>query len=196
MAAPDQELMAQLREQDAAAFEALSERYAEPLRRHLLRMVRDSDAAKDLLQDALLRAWTHAAQWDGRGTPRAWLFRVATNLALNHVRAQRRRPQQPLEPLPDPVGFDEESSAPAWMIDTAAQGPGEALELAERLALLRRLVAELPEEKRAVLRLIHESELDIAEVARALGIPAGTVKSRLHYATQRLARAMRDAEGE
>ena len=63
-------------------------------------------------------------------------------------------------------------------------------------ALLRRLLAELPDEKREVLRLIHGDELEIGEVARTLGIPPGTVKSRLHYATQRLARAWRDAEGD
>jgi RNA polymerase sigma-70 factor (ECF subfamily) len=75
-------------------------------------------------------------------------------------------------------------------------GPDAALELAERHALYRRLLAEMPEEKREVLRLIHDDELEIGEVARTLGIPPGTVKSRLHYAMQRLARAWRDAEGE
>jgi RNA polymerase sigma-70 factor (ECF subfamily) len=196
MTLSDHELMARVRERDEGAFEVLCERHAEPLRRHLLRMLRDAGAAEDLLQETLLRAWTHAAQWDGRGSPRAWLFRVATNLALNHVRALRRRPQQPLDLPPDPAEPDEEFAVPSWMIDTASLGPDEALELAERHALLRRLVAELPEEKREVLRLIHDAEMEIGQVARSLGIPPGTVKSRLHYATQRLARAWRDAEGE
>ncbi len=92
MTLSDHELMARVRERDAGAFEALCERNGEPLRRHMLRMLRDADAAEDVLQETLLRAWTHAAQWDGRGTPRAWLFRIATNLALNHIRALRRRP--------------------------------------------------------------------------------------------------------
>ena len=196
MTLSDHELMARVRERDAGAFEALCERNGEPLRRHVLRMLRDADAAEDLLQETLLRAWTHAGQWDGRGTPRAWLFRIATNLALNHIRALRRRRQQPLEVPPDPTDpEDEEPTIPSWMIDRASLGPVEALEATERLALLRRLVARLPEEKREVLRLIHDDELDIAEVAQALGIPPGTVKSRLHYATQRLAREWREEEG-
>ena len=57
-------------------------------------------------------------------------------------------------------------------------------------------MAQLPEEKREVLRLIHDAEMEISEVAEKLGIPPGTVKSRLHYATQRLAREWRDEEGE
>jgi RNA polymerase sigma-70 factor (ECF subfamily) len=192
----DQDLMAQVRVGDAGAFEALCDRYSPLLRRHLLRMLRDADAAEDQLQETLLRMWTHAAQWDGRGTPRAWLFRVATNLALNYVRAIRRRPQQPLDMPPDSLEPEHETEVPSWMIDTVSLGPDAALERTERHALLRRLLAELPEEKREVLRLIHDDELEIAEVARALGIPPGTVKSRLHYATQRLARAWREQEGE
>ena len=135
------------------------------------------------------------AQWDGRGTPRAWLFRIATNLALNHIRTLRRRRQQPLQVPPDPTDPEDEPTIPSWMIDRASLGPDEALEATERLALLRRLVAGLPEEKREVLRLIHGDELEIAEVAQALGIPPGTVKSRLHYATRRLAREWREEEG-
>src|SRR5262245_48721990 len=185
-----------VRERDAGAFEELCTRYGEPLRRHLLRMLRDADAAEDLLQETLLRAWTHAGQWDGRGAPRAWLFRIATNLALNHVRALRRRRQQPLVVPSDATDPDEEPALPGWMVDTASLAPGEALELAEPHALLRRVVAGLAEEKREVLRLIHDAEMDIGEVAQTLGIPRGTVKSRLHYATQRLARELRDAEGE
>src|SRR5687767_2583288 len=78
------------RRRDGAAFETLTARYREPLLRHLVSMVRDGAAADDLLQEALLRVWTRADRWDGRGAVKAWLFRIATNLALNHLRTVRR----------------------------------------------------------------------------------------------------------
>ncbi len=82
------------------------------------------------------------------------------------------------------------------MIDASSLGPDAVLELAERRNLFRRLIDELSEEKREVLRLVYETEMDIRQAAEALGIPEGTVKSRLHYATKRLARQWKDMEAE
>lgn len=194
MTASDEELMVLIGTGDPEAYALLYTRYHQPLHRHLLGMLRDTEAAADVLQETLLRAWTHADQWDGRGTPRAWLFRTATNLALNHIRAARRRPQQPLVPPAESANPEDEISVPSWMIDTVSLGPDDKVALTERNALLRRLVAELPREKQEVLRLVHEAGMEIAEAAQALGIPPGTVKSRLHYATRRLARAWREAD--
>jgi RNA polymerase sigma-70 factor (ECF subfamily) len=177
---------------DAGAFEALLARYRGGVDRHLLAMVRDPGAAGDLGQDVFLRVWTRAEQWDGRGSFRSWLFRIATNLALNHLRSVRRRRECPLEPLADPRDEDEECPVPSWLIDAAALGPEAALERAEERARLERLVDELPEEKREVFRLVHEAELELREAAAALGIPEGTAKSRLHYARKQLARGLRE----
>ena len=184
----DQDLIEQIQAHDADAFETLFARYGAMIRRHLLRTVRDEYAADDLVQEVFLRVWTCAQQWDGRGALKAWLFRIATNLALNHMRSVRRRRQQPLEIPPDVDDEEEESPVPGWMIDTSSLGPDAELERSERRALFHRLVDELPEEKREVIRLVHDAEMEIREVAETLGIPEGTVKSRLHYATKRLAR--------
>ena len=180
--------MAGVRERDAAAFELLFARYRERVARHLSGVVRDEGAAGDLAQEVFLRVWTRAEQWDGRGSFRAWLFRIATNLALNHLRTVRRRREQPLEIAPDPVSEEDDARVPAWMIDAATLGPEAALELAEEQRRLRRLVEQLPEEKREVLQLVHEAEMELREVAAALSIPEGTVKSRLHHARRQLAR--------
>lgn len=183
----DQDLVEQIQARDEDAFEMLFARYGETVRRHLVRTVRDPYAADDLLQEVFLRVWTHAHQWDGRGAFTSWLLRIATNLALNHLRTVRRRRQQPLEIPPDPDDEEDESPVPSWMIDTSSLGPDAVLEQTEQRALFRRLVDDLPEEKREVIRLVHEAEMEIREVAETLGIPEGTVKSRLHYATRRLA---------
>jgi RNA polymerase sigma-70 factor (ECF subfamily) len=83
--------------------------------------------------------------------------------------------------------MDSDLEEPAWQADPS-MGPEALAERADEHARLRTLVAGLPEEKREVVRMIHGDELSVDEVARVLGIPAGTVRSRLHYATQRLAR--------
>lgn len=188
----DHQLLARVRERDAGAFEALFERYREPVYRHLARLVRDGSAADDLAQEVFLRVWTRAEQWDGRGTCRAWIFRIATNLALNHLRTVGRRRERGLELAPDEE--DADSPAPTWMIDGATLGPEEQVELGEQRARLRELVAGLPDEKREVFRMIHEAEMDTREVAQTLGIPEGTVRSRLHHARRWLARNWNEDE--
>ena len=190
----DSELLACIRRQDAAAFEILMARYREALRRHLRGIVRDPGATEDLVQEIGLRVWTRADQWDGRGAVRAWLFRIATNLALNHLRTIRRRCERPLEPAgEDP---DEDAFMPAWMVDAAAQEPAQEVERAERDAALRRIVEDLPPDKREVLRMVYDWEMDLREVAERLDIPEGTVKSRLYHARKQLAERWNAFENE
>jgi len=185
----DATLLTRVARGDAEAFETLFARYSDTVRRHLLRIVRRPAAADDLVQEAFLRVWTRADQWDGRGAFRGWLFRIATNLALNHLRSVRRRRQQPLDIPPDLGDSDEhEHVAPSWMIDASALGPDAIAQLAEQHEMCRRLVDRLPEAKREVFRLAHEAELPVREIAERLGIPEGTVKSRLHHAARRVAR--------
>jgi len=192
----DQDLIERVLERDGRALEALFERYGEMIRRHLARMAGDNTAAQDLLQETFLRVWTRAAQWDGRGSFKAWLYRIATNLALNHLRSVRRRREQPLEIAGKWDDDTEKHVAPAWAIDADTPEPEDVLEMAERHARYRRLVDRLPEEKREVLRLVHEMEMSHQDTADELGIPEGTVKSRLYYAKQRLAQEWRELDEE
>ncbi len=172
-------------------------RYSASVRRHIIRTVQDESAAEDLVQEAFLRLWTSAEQWDGRGNFKGWFFRIATNLALNHLRALRRQKQQPLEiPLDDFDDTDDYSSDPDWMIDTSLRSPDVMLEQAEQSNLLWRLVEELPEDKREVLHLVYRKEMNLRDVAAEIGIPEGTVKSRLHYSIKRLAQAWKEITGE
>ena len=179
----DPRLIERIQEGQAEAFELLYERYAEAVRRQLCYIVGEEPAAEDLLQETFLRVWTRAGQWNGQGTVKGWLFRIATNLALNHLRTRRRRPEQPLE-LPDTLVEDEDDlpDTPAWLVDSASLGPEAVVEHAERGTRLRQIIGELPEEKRELLRLVHQMELSLREAADELGIPEGTAKSRLYYA--------------
>jgi RNA polymerase sigma-70 factor (ECF subfamily) len=189
----DQDLVQRILERDAHAFEAIFERYAETIRRHLARLVENDASAQDLVQETFLRVWTRAEQWDGRGSFAGWLYRIATNLAFNYLRSVGRRRELPLEPEDDDAGNEEGNVAPAWMMDPSP-GPDAAFESIEWHERFRHLVQGLPEDKRDVLYLVHEMEMSIHDAADELGIPEGTAKSRLHYAKKRLAREWQDLE--
>jgi RNA polymerase sigma-70 factor, ECF subfamily len=185
---PDRDLVEGVLERDAHAFEALFERYAVPLHWHLVHILHDETAAHDVVQETFLRVWTRADQWQGEGTFKAWLYRIGTNLALNHLRTVQRRRELPLEIPPDVDDDDVDNRVPAWMVDAGSLGPEAAVEQAEERARYRQLVGHLSDEKRRVFRLVYEMEMSLGETADALDIPEGTVKSRLHYARAQLAR--------
>lgn len=192
---PDETLVAGVLDHDVRAFETLFDRYAEALHRHALYIVHDVAAAHDVVQEAFLRVWTRAAQWDGSGSFRAWLYSIATNLALNQLRTVKRRREVPLALPAEPDGVDETPEpVPAWMIDSACLGPEAAVELLERRAACRRAMRRLPDDKRTVLRLVYEMEMSVRESADVLDLPEGTVKSRLYYARRQLAREWRDLD--
>ena len=189
----DQTLIRKVVKRDVAAFETLFARYSASVRQHILSIVWAESAAEDLVQEVFLRVWMRAEQWNGQGEFKGWLFRIATNLALNYLRTVRRQRQEPLEIPPDE--FDDEDERPPdpdWMIDTSARGPEVMVEQAERSQLLWQLIDGLPQEKREVLHLIYQKEMALREVAIELGIPEGTVKSRLHYSIRHLAREWRE----
>jgi len=191
----DHELIRSVQAQQAWAFDMLFDRYKSMIQRHIAHIVRDEAAAEDLLQEAFLRVWTRAEQWNGQGSFKGWLFRIATNLALNYLRTLRRHPEQPLD-LPENRLEDEGVDTPAWMADSASLGPDAILELAEQNLRFRQILQDLPEDKREVLHLVHQMELSLREAADELGIPQGTVKSRLHYIRERLNRRWQEWQAE
>lgn len=189
----DDELLPRIATGDAGAFEVLYARHATPLTQHLTHLVHDANIAADLTQEAFLRVWLRAEQWDGRGSGKGWLFRIATNLALNHLRTLRRRHEQPLEIM----SYDEdETIVPGWMVDAVTGNPQVFVEATERLARLQQIVDDLPETKREVIRLVYGEEMDIHHAAEMLGVPEGTIKSRLHHARKHLARQWKYYEEE
>jgi RNA polymerase sigma-70 factor (ECF subfamily) len=192
----DNELIRLIAREDSHAFDLLYSRYGEMIRGHLLRMIRDTARAEDLLQEVFLRLWENAARWDERGKLKSWLYRVATNLALNHLRWLRRRKERTIEFVkPGERDEAEGEMTPSWMVDASSLGPDVLAEQMERRILLNRLVDELPESKREAIRLVYDAGMEIQEAAEKLGVPAGTVKSRLHYAAKKLARKWEEIEG-
>ena len=136
------------------------------LRRYARALVRDRTRADDLVQDTLERAWNKFHLWRPGSDLRAWLFTVMHNVHVNQVRASR-----------DHVMLDDEG---AEMAVAATQGA--SLEIRD----LENALALLPVEQREVLLLIALEDMSYAEVASALGIPIGTVMSRLSRAREKL----------
>lgn len=194
----DRTLVDKLLRRDAQAFEILYDRYERQVFACVLGYVRDSAAAEDLVQEVFLRLWNRADQWEGSGALLGWLLRIGTNLALNHRRTVKRRRERPIEIPPDVMDEDDDAAqaTPGWMVDAASLGPDALVELSEQRRLLSRFVDGLSEEKREVIRLVHDAEMEMREVADRLGVPEGTVKSRLYHARRRLAEQWREIEQE
>jgi RNA polymerase sigma-70 factor, ECF subfamily len=159
---------------DARAFEDLARQNEKALYRHVLRVVGNVDDAEDVVQDAFVSVWRSLASFQG-GSFRAWVFRIATNRAIDVIRARRRRGELPLEP-----GEDEEVE---W-VEPAAPGPGP-LELAgqgEAFAAVEQALETIPAEQRAALLLRDVEGFAYDEIARITAVEVGTVKSRIHRA--------------
>jgi RNA polymerase sigma-70 factor (ECF subfamily) len=182
----DQDLIQRIGSKDECAFEALYSRYHDGVCRHLTRILSDQYASEDLSQEVFLRVWTRSEQWSGRGHLKPWLMRIATNLALNHLRTVRRRRELPFNSGRAEEDFEAITSLSKP--DYGAMRPDRAIEELEWRDRVHHLLQQLSEEKREVFHMVHNEEMDVREVAESLGIPEGTVRSRLHYAKKQLAR--------
>lgn len=172
--------MARLTAGDEAAIEPLYDRYGKLVYSLALHVVRDGPTAEELTQEAFVRLWRSAASFEpGRGVVRAWLLRIAHNLALNELRRRRSRPvvADTLESVADDATF----------VDTdAASDPAAVAVARDRGAIVRRALAQLPQAQRRAIELAYFGGLSQVEVAAATGDPLGTVKSRIRVGMSRL----------
>jgi RNA polymerase sigma-70 factor, ECF subfamily len=159
---------------DLEAFNQLVLNYQDMAYNHARALLGDPDSAEDAVQDSFIKAFQNLHGFRG-GSFRGWLLRIVTNSAYDMLRRSGRRPTQPLFPEGDD---GEEIESPAWLADPNASVQ-ETVEREEESKRLYQLLDELPEVYRSVLTLIDLYELDYLEVAEALKVPIGTIKSRL-----------------
>jgi RNA polymerase sigma-70 factor (ECF subfamily) len=155
-------------------FGQLFDRHSRPLHRYLARRV--GDLADDLVGETFLIAFQTRAGYDpGRGTARSWLYGIATNLLRRHVRQEVRGLRAAARAAGSAAGAEDHENRVADQVDASA-----------RARLLAGALVELDTGDRDVLLLTSWAGLDSNEVAEALGIPVGTVRSRLHRVRRRL----------
>ena len=161
---------------DADALRALSARYAGMLGALAYRFVKDESDAEEIAADALWQAWREAASFDaGRSSVSAWLVMLGRSRAIDRFRATRaRRPPENPQPDPPPV------------IDALAE-----LEAAERAKIVRTAVGNLEPRERELLELAYFSDLSQSEIAATVGLPLGTVKTRMRAGLIKLRDALR-----
>jgi RNA polymerase sigma-70 factor (ECF subfamily) len=157
---------------DLDAFGMLIDRYQAPVFRIVLNMVGNYEDAKEVLQQVFMKAFEHLASFDRDRRFFSWIYRMAVNESINHIRARR-----PVEPLTD------EARGPLW-------DPARSFEERERDRRVRDAVTGLNEIYRPVVILRHFAHCSYTEIAEVLNLPEKTVKSRLFTARQLLRDAL------
>lgn len=174
----DRDLVALISQGDETALAALYQRHNVPIYNYLLRLVREQQAAEDLLQEVFVAAWKGSPNFKGRSKVKTWIFRIAHNKAVSWLR-KHARPEEP-----------------------PGQGDGPAVEdNPETLTLklwrqdeVRKAVDQLSPKHRAVIELAFVHDLSYSEIAGIVDCPTGTVKSRISYAMRRLDGILRSGD--
>lgn len=166
--AEDRELLSRVAARDEAAFRQLYERYADRVFRYALTMLRQRRLAEEVVQETMVAVWQGAGSFRGGSQVSTWIFGIARNQAHALLRREARGAREPEEPLvlPDPAA--------------AVEREGKVLAALEGL----------PPDQREVVVLAFYEGLSYREIARILGVPEGTVKSRMYFAKRRLREAL------
>jgi RNA polymerase sigma-70 factor (ECF subfamily) len=162
---------------DPEAFRALVDATHATVFRLAAALVRDRDEAADVTQETYVRAWGRLDELRDGGAALGWLCRIARNVAHDRRRSWWSRIRAPLDALAG------EAAPPEGL-------PDAALAAAERAGAVRAALARLPDKHRVVLALREVEGLSYEEIAAALGVPVGTVESRLHRARAALAKRL------
>jgi len=185
MTRSDVQLMLDVKAGDQQSFELLLQRYRTPLVNFLYRMVRNREQAEDLAQEVFLRVYRAREDYEPSAKFTTWLFRIATNLALNSVRDHR---YQKLEISMDaPIVADAEEGDER-MMEVADEHPDIEQHLVEetRKKMIRHAIQKLPEKQRAAVLLHKYQELDYVEISKILQCSESALKSLLFRAYETL----------
>jgi RNA polymerase sigma-70 factor (ECF subfamily) len=189
----DEDLLARLQKGESEWFGPLVKRYQRELYGYLRRYLGDDALAEDVFQNTFLQVYQKLEQFEQGRSVRPWLYAIATHQAIDALRRSARRPSVSL----DHAGNGAEPNGEVGPLDWLAADEPEPLAnvtAEERRDLVRAGLDTLPESLRSTVLLSYFQGLKYREIAEVLGIPVGTVKSRLHLALSRLQQAWRSQE--
>jgi RNA polymerase sigma-70 factor (ECF subfamily) len=173
----DEEIMVRCAQGSEEAFQILVSRYRARIINLITRFVGDPDRAEDISQEVFIRVYRNRERYRKSGKFSTWIFTIAANLAKNEIRRKVRHRRV--------VSMDDEKEPGTSLAATLADrgvGPGQALERKELEVLILDAIESLPERYRMALVLRDLEGLAYEEVSRVLGIPGGTVRSRINRA--------------
>lgn len=175
----DAELMLQVREGDGASFALLLDRHRAPVTHFLFRMVQNQAIAEELAQDVFLRVYRSRASYEPTARFATWLFRIATHLALNHIRD--RRHEKASERLDEDLkdGFTRQLRAREMTVE-------QQLLRQARLDEVRQAIETLPAKQKAAVLMHKYQEMEYAQIALVFGCSESAVKSLLFRAYEAL----------
>ena len=187
----DEELLASSLKGRSGDFKLLLERYEGELFNFLYRCTGDRQVSEDLFQETFLQVYSKMDTFRPEGRFRPWVYTIAANLARDAMRKARRRRALSLE---GEIRTGEEARL-AEFIDSNEPMPDELIDKQESINLARRLLDELPETLREVVTLYFFNDMKYTEISEVLGLPLGTVKSRLFRAVRQMASELKDKRG-
>lgn len=192
----DESLMLDFLDGRTDAFEVLVRRYREELHQFLVRFLGSPAAADDVFQEAFLQVFQSAHTFDPARRFRPWLFTIAANKARDWHRRHRSRGALSLDA---PAGSPDAEVSLVDLLEGRSDAPEAPVERSENAVIVKRIVDEMSEGLREILLLAYFQRFSYGQIAEALGIPLGTVKSRLHAAVADFAlrwRAREDAAAD
>jgi RNA polymerase sigma-70 factor (ECF subfamily) len=177
-ATSDEALISRIAAGDRLAMQVLYARHHVRVYRFVLRLVGNPTTAEDLISEVFLDVWRQASKFEARSAASTWLLAIARFKALS---AMRRKPDDEL---------DEET---AGAIEDPADDPEVATQKKDKSAILRQCLMGLSPDHREIIDLVYYHEKSVEEVARIVGIPEATVKTRMFYARKKLSELLKAA---
>ena len=171
---------------DQRAYEQLVTKYREPLARHVGRLVRDTRQVEDLVQEAFIKAFGSLQSYSSAYAFSTWLYKIATNHAIDHL----RRKKLPTYSIDKPLQT-KDGELQIELPDTTYR-PDKHVVADQRNALIAAAIEQLPEKYHRVIVMRHQQEMSYDEIATALDLPLGTVKAHIFRARGLLYKYLKD----